>query len=80
MVTINPGWRYDPFGPFDSCPACLGPVEPRCEGDQVSFRCRTCLVAWRTSLGHLLWTRINRSEVDRSSLDDPKEAGAGLGS
>jgi hypothetical protein len=63
MVAIHPRWTYDPFAPFDTCPACLGPLQPHCEGEQVTFRCDACSIAWRLSLGHLLWSRLESSDA-----------------
>jgi hypothetical protein len=88
MVSIHPRWSYDPFAPFDTCPACLGPLKPHCEGEQVTFRCDACSIAWRVSLGHLLWSRIDApdpSHVPAQRVPDEKfpaahgEATAGQG-
>ena len=53
MIRVNPGWRYDPFGPFDTCPECLGPVTPVPTYDHVNFYCPDCNACWHVSMGYL---------------------------
>ena len=88
MVAIHPRWSYDPFDPFDTCPACLGPLEADSAGEQVTFRCEACSIAWRPSLGYLMWSHIDTPDAghvpaQRVSAEtlpaDHGEAAAGRG-
>jgi hypothetical protein len=54
MIKINPAWRFDDFGPFDTCPQCLGELEELAEGDEVDFYCRACQALWHVSMGCLI--------------------------
>ena len=57
MIRINPEWRYEPFGPFDTCPECLGPLTPVPSFDEVNFYCPDCNACWHVSMGYL--TRLD---------------------
>ena len=53
MIRVNPKWRYNPFGRFDTCPQCLGTVTPVPARDQVNFYCEACNSCWHVSMGYL---------------------------
>lgn len=52
-MRIHPDWRYDPFGEFDTCPACLGPVQPVDVEGKVNFVCAACGCCWHVLLGYI---------------------------
>jgi hypothetical protein len=54
MMHINPPWSYEPLGPFDTCPECLGPLTPVSIRDDVSFYCADCNACWHVSMGYLM--------------------------
>jgi len=57
MFQINPKWEYEPLGPFDTCPQCLGPLTPVAHFDEVNFYCPDCNACWHVSMGYL--TRLD---------------------
>lgn len=52
-MKIHPDWHFDPFGKFDTCPACLGSVQPTVAHEQVNFVCTSCGCCWHLFLGYL---------------------------
>jgi hypothetical protein len=64
MIRIHPEWRYDPFGPFTTCPQCLGPLAAVAIHEDVEFYCEPCDASWRVASGYL------------TRLDPPRRRGA----
>jgi hypothetical protein len=64
MIRIHPEWRYDPFGPFDTCPQCLGPLTAVAIHEHAEFYCTPCDACWHVALGYL------------TRLDPPRRRGA----
>jgi hypothetical protein len=52
-MDIHPDWQYEPFAPFDSCPACLGHLQGRRPGARECFGCPVCGTSWQVVLGYL---------------------------
>jgi hypothetical protein len=52
-MRIHRAWRYHPFGAFDTCPACLGALEPTASEGRANFLCTSCGCCWHMLLGYL---------------------------
>jgi hypothetical protein len=57
MIRIHPEWRYDPFGPFDTCPQCLGRLAAVAIHEALELYCEPCDACWHIASGYL--TRRN---------------------